>query len=240
VSDRDFLLDLSYACAVAMMHLSRLCEELVLWSSDEFGFVKMDDAYATGSSIMPQKKNPDAAELVRGKTGRVYGDLVGLLTVMKGLPLAYDKDMQEDKEGVFDAAATLDGCLRVTTGMVATLSFDEERMRAGAHGGFMAATDLADHLAAHGVPFREAHEVVGRLVLECERAGRTLQDLTLEELRAASPAFGPDALEAVDLDLMVSRRTSEGGTGHDAVRAQLVLARDAVAAGRAWADAHPA
>jgi argininosuccinate lyase len=240
VSDRDFLLDLSYACAVAMMHLSRLCEELVLWSSDEFGFVKMDDAYATGSSIMPQKKNPDAAELVRGKTGRVYGDLVGLLTVMKGLPLAYDKDMQEDKEGVFDAAATLDGCLRVTTGMVATLSFDEERMRAGAHGGFMAATDLADHLAAHGVPFREAHEVVGRLVLECERAGRTLQDLTLEELRAASPAFGPDALEAVDLDLIVSRRTSEGGTGHDAVRAQLVLARDAVAAGRAWADAHPA
>jgi argininosuccinate lyase len=240
VSDRDFLLDLTYACAVAMMHLSRLCEELVLWSTDEFGFVVVDDAYAAGSSIMPQKKNPDAAELVRGKTGRVYGDLVGLLTVMKGLPLAYDKDMQEDKEGVFDAAATLDGCLRVTAGMVSTVRFDEDRMRAGARGGFMAATDLADHLAAAGVPFREAHEVVGRLVLECEGAGRTLQDLTLEELRAASPSFGRDALEALDIDLAVSRRASEGGTGHDAVRAQLVLARDAVSATRDWADAHPA
>jgi argininosuccinate lyase len=240
VSDRDFLLDLAYACAVTMMHLSRLCEELVLWSSDEFGFVTMDDAYSTGSSIMPQKKNPDAAELVRGKTGRVYGDLVGLLTVMKGLPLAYDKDMQEDKEGVFDAASTLGGCLRVTTGMLATLHFNEDRMRAGALGGFMAATDLADHLAAHGVPFREAHEVVGHLVLQCEREGRTLQDLTLDELRAASPAFGPDALSAVDLDLAVSRRAGEGGTAHDAVRAQLVLAGDAVASGRAWADAHAA
>jgi argininosuccinate lyase len=234
VSDRDFLLDLSYACAVAMMHLSRLAEELILWSSDEFGFVTMDDAYSTGSSIMPQKKNPDVAELVRGKTGRVYGDLVGLLTVMKGLPLAYDKDMQEDKEGVFDAAATLSACLRVTTGVMATMRFDEERMRAGARGGFMAATDLADHLAARGVPFREAHEIVGRLVLECERAGRTLQDLTIDELRVVSPAFGDDALGAVDLDAAVSRRTSEGGTGHDAVRAQLVLAHDAVAATRTW------
>jgi argininosuccinate lyase len=234
VSDRDFLLDLVYACAVTMMHLSRLCEELVLWSSDEFGFVTMDDGYATGSSIMPQKKNPDVAELVRGKTGRVYGDLVGLLTVMKGLPLAYDKDMQEDKEGVFDAAATLADCLRACAGMVSTLTFDEERMRAGARGGFMAATDLADHLAVRGVPFREAHEVVGRLVLSCERAGRMLQDLTLSDLRAASPAFGDDALDAVDLDAIVARRTSEGGTGHDAVRAQIVLARDAVAATGAW------
>jgi argininosuccinate lyase len=217
-----------------MMHLSRLCEELVLWSSDEFGFVTMDDGYATGSSIMPQKKNPDVAELVRGKTGRVYGDLVGLLTVMKGLPLAYDKDMQEDKEGVFDAAATLADCLMACAGMVSTLTFDEERMRAGARGGFMAATDLADHLAARGVPFREAHEIVGRLVLDCERAGRTLQDLTLSDLRTASPAFGDDALDAVDLDAIVARRTSEGGTGHDAVRAQIVLARDAVAATGAW------
>jgi argininosuccinate lyase len=234
VSDRDFLLDLAYACAVAMMHLSRLAEELVLWSSDEFGFVTMDDAYSTGSSIMPQKKNPDVAELVRGKTGRVYGDLVGLLTVMKGLPLAYNKDMQEDKEGVFDAVETLSACLQVTTGMVSTMRFNEDRMRAGARGGFMAATDLADHLAAHGVPFREAHEVVGRLVLQCERAGRELQDLTLEELRAASSAFGEGALAAVDLDAIVSRRTSEGGTGHDAVRAQLVLARDAIASTRGW------
>jgi len=234
VSDRDFLLDLAYACAVAMMHLSRLAEELILWSTDEFGFVTMDDAYSTGSSIMPQKKNPDVAELVRGKTGRVYGDLVGLLTVMKGLPLAYNKDMQEDKEGVFDAAATLLACLKVTAGMVATLRVNGERMRAGAGGGFMAATDLADYLAAHGVPFREAHEVVGRLVLECERSGRTLQELTADELRAASPAFGEDAAGAVDIDTVVSRRTSEGGTGHDAVRAQLVLGRDAVGAHREW------
>jgi argininosuccinate lyase len=234
VSDRDFLLDLTYACAVAMMHLSRLCEELVLWSSEEFGFVTMDDGYATGSSIMPQKRNPDVAELVRGKTGRVYGDLMGLLTVMKGLPLAYDKDMQEDKEGVFDAASTLADCLRACAGMVATLKFDEERMRAGTLGGFMAATDLADHLAARGVPFRDAHEIVGRLVLECERSGRTLRDLTLEDLRAASPAFGDDALAAIDVDAMVSRRVSEGGTGHDAVRAQLVLAHDALASTRAW------
>ena len=171
VSDRDFLLDLVYACAVAMMHLSRLCEELILWSSDEFGFVTMDDAYSTGSSIMPQKKNPDVAELVRGKTGRVFGDLVGLLTVMKGLPLAYNKDMQEDKEGVFDAASTLADCLRAVSGMVATMRVNEDRMRAGAEGGFMAATDLADHLAAAGVPFREAHEIVGRLVLSARSRG---------------------------------------------------------------------
>jgi argininosuccinate lyase len=234
VSDRDFLLDLIYGCAVAMMHLSRLCEELILWSSDEFGFVTMDDAYSTGSSIMPQKKNPDVAELVRGKTGRVYGDLVGLLTVMKGLPLAYNKDMQEDKEGVFDAVATLGDCLRAVTGMVATMRVDEERMRSGALGGFMAATDLADHLAAHGVPFRDAHEIVGRLVLECERSGRSLQQLTLGELKAASPAFAADALDAVDIDKIVARRTTEGGTGHDAVKAQLVQARDAVEAASAW------
>jgi len=194
----------------------------------------MDDGYATGSSIMPQKKNPDVAELVRGKTGRVYGDLVGLLTVMKGLPLAYNKDMQEDKEGVFDAAATLADCLRACAGMVATLTFDEGRMRAAALGGYMAATDLADHLAAHGVPFRDAHEIVGRLVLSCERSGRTLQDLSVQELQAASPAFGEDVLSAVDIDAIVARRVSEGGTGHDAVRAQLVLARDAIAATKAW------
>jgi argininosuccinate lyase len=194
----------------------------------------MDDGYSTGSSIMPQKKNPDVAELVRGKSGRVYGDLIGLLTVMKGLPLAYNKDMQEDKEGVFDASATLADCLRACAGMVSTITVNEDRMRAGARGGFMAATDLADHLAANGVPFREAHEIVGRLVLQCERAGRTLQELTLDDLRAASPAFGDDALGAVDLDALVARRVSEGGTGHDAVRAQLVLAHDAIAATRVW------
>ena len=234
VSDRDFLTDLTYACVTAMVHLSRLCEELVLWSSDEFGFVTISDAYATGSSIMPQKKNPDVAELVRGKTGRVIGDLVALLTLLKGLPLAYDKDMQEDKSSAFDAARTLADCLRATEGMMATMRVNEDRMRVGARGGFMVATDVADYLAAHGVPFRDAHEIVGKLVLACERDGRTLQDLTLEELKAASSAFGDDALRAVDIDAAVALRSSEGGTGHDAVRAQLVLARDSLQEERDW------
>ncbi len=234
VSDRDFLLDLTYGCAVAMVHLSRLCEELVLWSSDEFGFVTMDDSFSTGSSIMPQKKNPDFAELTRGKTGRVVGDLTSLLVMLKGLPLAYNKDMQEDKEPVFDAIDTLAACLRAVNGMMASLRFDTDRMRVGARGGFMAATDLADHLASRGVPFREAHEVVGRLVLECERSGRTLQDLTLDDLKAASPVFADDALDAVDIDAVVARRTSEGGTGHDAVRVQLERAREALEVDVAW------
>ncbi|MGN0035180.1 MAG: argininosuccinate lyase, partial [Coriobacteriales bacterium] len=161
VSNRDYLLDLVYACSVTAMHLSRLCEEIVLWSSDEFGFIRLDDAYSTGSSIMPQKKNPDFAELIRGKTGRVYGDLTGLLVMMKSLPLAYDKDMQEDKEGVFDAVDTVSDCLRCAEGMVSTMRVCADRMAAGAHGGFMAATDLADYLVGKGMPFRQAHEVVG-------------------------------------------------------------------------------
>ncbi|MDD6290121.1 MAG: argininosuccinate lyase, partial [Eggerthellales bacterium] len=179
VSDRDFLLDLSYACSVTMMHLSRLCEEIIYWSSDEFRFIRLSDAYSTGSSIMPQKKNPDFAELIRGKTGRVYGDLVQLLTVMKALPLAYNKDMQEDKEGVFDAVDTLGDSLVVMTGMIRTMTVNADRMRAGAHGGFMAATDLADYLVGKGMPFRDAHAVVGKLVLDCEKAGKTLQELTV-------------------------------------------------------------
>jgi argininosuccinate lyase len=235
VSDRDFLLDLVYACTVAMVHLSRLCEELVLWSSDEFGFITLDDAYATGSSIMPQKKNPDFAELVRGKTGRVVGDLTALLVTLKALPLAYNKDMQEDKEAAFDAIDTLEDCLRAVDGMVGTMRVNEDRMRAGALGGFMAATDLADHLAAHGVPFREAHEVVGRLVLECERSGKRLQELKLEELRAASSAFDDDALEAVDIDGVVARRTSSGGTAPAAVSVQLAEAAAALEVDAAWA-----
>jgi len=237
VSDRDFLLDLTYACSVGMVHLSRLCEELVLWSSDEFGFVRMDDSFSTGSSIMPQKKNPDFAELVRGKTGRVVGDLTALLVTLKGLPLAYNKDMQEDKEPAFDAIDTLSDSLRAVEGMLATLHFDVARMRAGAGGGFMAATDLADYLAAHGVPFRDAHEVVGKLVLDCERAGRSLQDLTAEDLRAASAVFGADALDAVDIDRVVARRVSDGGTGHEAVKLQMGSAADALAADAAWAEA---
>ncbi len=236
VSDRDFLLDLTYACAVAQTHLSRLCEELILWSTGEFGFVTLDDAWATGSSIMPQKKNPDFAELVRGKTGRVVGDLTSLLVTLKGLPLAYNKDMQEDKPPAFDAIDTVADSLRAVEGMLATMSVHEDAMRAAANGGFMAATDLADHLAARGVPFRDAHEIVGRLVLMCEREGRTLQSLTMAELREASPAFGDDALEAVDIDAVVARRTSAGGTGPEAVSAQVVSAREALDADVAWRE----
>ncbi|MDZ4655583.1 MAG: argininosuccinate lyase [Coriobacteriia bacterium] len=234
VSDRDFLLDITYACAVLQTHLSRLCEELILWSTDEFGFITMDDAWSTGSSIMPQKKNPDFAELVRGKTGRVVGDLTSLLVIFKGLPLAYNKDMQEDKEPAFDAIDTAADSLRAVEGMVATMRVNVEAMRAGATGGFMAATDLADYLAVHGMPFREAHEVVGRLVLACEREGRTLQQLTLDELRAASPVFGEDARAVVDLDAIVARRTTAGGTGHERVAEQLIEAREVLEADVAW------
>ena len=236
VSDRDFLVDLTYACTLAMVHLSRLCEELVLWSTEEFGFVTLDDAYATGSSIMPQKKNPDFAELVRGKTGRVAGDLLGLLMTLKSLPLAYNKDLQEDKEALFDAVDTLADCLRVVDGMVSTMRINEGRTSLGALGGFMAATDLADYLAARGVPFRTAHEIVGRLVLLCEKEGRTLQDLTLDDLRAASDRFGEDALSVVVIDEVVARRSSEGGTGPGAVRAQMALAREVLAADAAWLE----
>lgn len=226
VSDRDFLLDLSYACSVAMMHLSRLCEEIIYWSSNEFNFIRLSDAYSTGSSIMPQKKNPDFAELIRGKTGRVYGDLMGLLTTMKGLPLAYNKDMQEDKEGVFDAVDTLGNALVVMTGMIRTMQVNADAMRAGAHGGFMAATDLADYLVGKGMPFREAHAVVGKLVLECEKQGKTLQELSASELAAVDANFGPDACDAVDIDKVVERRTTYGGTGHDSVKLQLEHAKD--------------
>lgn len=230
VSDRDYLLDLGYACAVSMMHLSRLCEELIYWSSNEFGFIRLSDAYSTGSSIMPQKKNPDFAELIRGKTGRVYGDLMALLTTMKGLPLAYNKDMQEDKEGVFDAVDTLGNSLVVMTGMIRTMQVNEDAMRIGALGGFMAATDLADYLVGTGVPFREAHAIVGRLVLECEKQGKTLQDLSADDLAEVDEHFAADALEAVDIDKVVERRTTYGATGHDAVKVQLEHARASLAA----------
>ena len=230
VSDRDFLLDLTYACSVAMMHLSRMCEEFIYWSSNEFQFIRLSDAYSTGSSIMPQKKNPDFAELIRGKTGRVYGDLMGLLTTLKGLPLAYNKDMQEDKEGVFDAVDTLSDSLVVMTGMIRTMTVNADAMRKGAHGGFMAATDLADYLVGKGMPFRDAHAVVGRLVLECEKRGKTLQELSVDELKQADPLFDAGALDAVDIDKIVARRITAGGTGHDAVKVQLDQARERLAA----------
>ena len=230
VRDRDFLLDLTYACSVAMMHLSRMCEEFIYWSSNEFQFIRLSDAYSTGSSIMPQKKNPDFAELIRGKTGRVYGDLMGLLTTLKGLPLAYNKDMQEDKEGVFDAVDTLSDSLVVMTGMICTMTVNAAAMRKGAHGGFMAATDLADYLVGKGMPFRDAHAVVGRLVLECEKRGKTLQELSVDELKQADPLFDAGALDAVDIDKIVARRITAGGTGHDAVKVQLDQARERLAA----------
>jgi argininosuccinate lyase len=237
VSDRDFLLDLTYACAVCQTHLSRLGEEVILWSTEEFGFVTLDDEFSTGSSIMPQKKNPDFAELVRGKTGRVLGDLQALLVTMKGLPLAYNKDMQEDKEPAFDAIDTVSMSLRAMEGMLTTMRVNAEQMRAGATGGFMAATDVADYLVGKGMPFREAHETVGKLVLACERDGRTLQDLTADEFAMHSPEFGDDVLGAVDIDALAARRTTIGGTGHDAVRVQLGEAADAIAADASWLEA---
>lgn len=221
VSDRDFLLDAAYACSTTQMHLSRLAEEIILWSTNEFGFIKLDDGYSTGSSIMPQKKNPDFAELVRGKTGRVYGDLMQLLTMLKGLPLAYNKDMQEDKEGVFDALDTVALCLKTMQGMISTMTVNEEAMREGALGGFMAATDLADYLVGKGVPFRMAHEIVGRIVAKCENDGKSLQQLTALEYTREHAAFKDDVLEAVDIERVVERRNTYGGTGHKRVAQQL-------------------
>ena len=227
VSDRDFLLDYLSAAAIGMMHLSRFCEEMVLWSSIEFGFVTMSDAFSTGSSMMPQKKNPDVAELTRGKTGRVYGDLMALLTVMKGLPLAYNKDMQEDKESFFDARDTWHGCLQIFTAMLSTASFRTDSMRRSAGAGFANATDCADYLVKKGVPFRDAHAVVGRLVAHCLDRQCALDDLPLEELQAFSPAFGSDVYEAISLQSCVSARNLTGGPAPERVLA-------AVKAGRAW------
>lgn len=212
VSDRDFLLDLEYACAVSMVHLSRLCEEIVLWSTSEFGFITLSDSFSTGSSIMPQKKNPDFAELIRGKSGRVVGDLVGLLVTMKALPLAYNKDLQEDKEGAFDAAKTLHDCLVCAAGMVATMKVNEDAMAEQAGKGFLAATDVADYLAKKGMPFREAHAVVGHLVLACEKRGCGLEDLSIEDFKEASELFEEDIVSCLGMADIVSARTTEGGT----------------------------
>lgn len=227
VSDRDYLLDLEYACAVSMMHLSRLCEEIVLWSTTEFGFVTLSDAYSTGSSIMPQKKNPDFAELTRGKTGRVYGDLMALLTTMKSLPLAYNKDLQECKEGPLDAARTLSDCMEIASGMLETMTINADAMLAQAGRGFTAATDVADYLAKKGMPFRDAHRVVGELVLYCERQGKGFEDLTPEEFRAASDLFGSDVAQDLDPAGIANARNTYGGTGQEAVRIQLREAKDA-------------
>ncbi|MBQ8074031.1 MAG: argininosuccinate lyase [Clostridia bacterium] len=225
VSDRDFLLDFLSAASIAMMHLSRFCEELILWNTHEFRFVEMDDGFATGSSIMPQKKNPDVAELIRGKTGRVYGDLMTLLTVMKGIPLAYNKDMQEDKEAFFDARDTLVKSLTVFTAMLKTVTFRADVMEKGAAGGFTNATDCADYLVKKGVPFRDAHRVVGELVAHCLSENKALLDLTLPELRAFHPAFDSDVFEALSLIACVEKRDIPGAPAPAQVRAAIARAR---------------
>ena len=211
VSDRDYALELLSALSILMMHLSRLAEETILWCSWEFKFIELDDAYSTGSSIMPQKKNPDVAELVRGKTGRVYGDLMGLLTTMKGLPLAYNKDMQEDKEPVFDAIDTVKMCLPVFTGMVETMRVLPQNMRKAAGGGFINATDCADYLTKKGMPFRDAYTSVGNLVYYCTENGKLLEELTLPEFQKISPLFAEDVYEALDLKNCMGQRKSYGG-----------------------------
>ena len=221
VSDRDYALELLSDLSILMMHLSRFAEEVILWCSWEFKFIELDDAYATGSSIMPQKKNPDVAELVRGKTGRVYGDLMSLLTVMKGLPLAYNKDMQEDKEPVFDAVDTVEMCLPVFSAMLDTMTVRTDNMRQAAGRGFINATDCADYLTKRGMPFRDAYTVTGRLVADCTARGKTLEELTLEELRAVSDLFETDVYEALKLENCMALRNSFGGPAVRATARQI-------------------
>ncbi len=231
VSDRDFVIETVSALAVLMMHLSRLSEELIVWSSQEFGFATLPDAYTTGSSMMPQKKNPDVCELVRGKTGRVYGALMGILTVMKGLPLSYNKDLQEDKEGLFDALDTAEDSLRLYVGMLPRVTFHERRMRQAAEAGFSNATDLADYLVRRGVPFREAHHVVGRLVAEALGRGVGLLDLPLAAMRAVDERIGEDVFEALSLESVVNARASFGGTATARVREAIAAAKEELARG---------
>ncbi len=211
VSDRDFSAELLYCLSMVMMHLSRFCEEIILWSNQQFKFIELSDAYSTGSSIMPQKKNPDMAELIRGKTGRVYGDLMGFLTVMKGLPLAYNKDMQEDKESVFDAVDTVKMCMPVFTAMIETMKINKENMRTAARGGFMNATDAADWLVKQGVPFRDAHAVIGRMVLYCVENSKALEDLSIEEMKKFSEVFDESVFDAISLEKCVEARKVDGG-----------------------------
>ena len=225
VSDRDFCAELMSALSILMVHLSRFSEELILWSSWEFKFIELSDAYTTGSSIMPQKKNPDMAELVRGKTGRVFGDLMGLLTTLKGLPLAYNKDMQEDKESVFDAVDTVKMCLKVFAPMIATLTANTQNMKRAAQTGFINATDLADYLVKKGMPFRSAYKISGSLVALCIQSGKVLEELPLETYKAYSELFDADLYQDIDLVTCVEKRISEGGTSTASVKKQIAYVR---------------
>lgn len=226
VSDRDFILEFLSTSSILMMHMSRFAEEIILWSSQEFRFVEMDDTFSTGSSIMPQKKNPDMAELIRGKTGRVYGNLFSLLTILKGLPLAYNKDMQEDKEGMFDTVHTVLGSLKIFAGMVDTMTVHEDRMKDAVQNDFSNATELADYLAAKGIPFREAHEITGKLVFTCIQKGCFLLDLSMEELKEASNVIEEDIYGVLSPYEAVKRRKSLGGTGFDQVENQIQAAKE--------------
>ena len=217
VSDRDYLIEFLSACATIMMHLSRFSEEIIIWNSNEYQFVEIDDAYSTGSSIMPQKKNPDIAELVRGKTGRVYGALMSLLTTMKGIPLAYNKDMQEDKELSFDAMDTVKGCIALFTGMLTTMKFNKGKMRLSANNGFTNATDAADYLVKHGVPFRDAHGIIGKIVLYCIERGIAIDDMSLDELKAICPVFEEDIYEEISMETCVNNRLTIGAPGKAAM-----------------------
>lgn len=221
VSDRDFVAESLFCASLVMTHLSRLCEEIILWANPAFNFVLLPDAFSTGSSIMPQKKNPDVAELIRGKTGRVYGALVGILTILKGLPLAYNRDLQEDKEGFLDASATVDICLSAMAPMLAALTFNSAAMAAACKKGFINATELADYLAAKGIPFRDAHHITGKVVALAEKAGKDLEDLSLKEFQSVSPVITEDIYPLLDYHACARRRETPGGTGQNSIRLQL-------------------
>lgn len=236
VSDRDFIVEFLADASLVMMHLSRLSEELILWSSTEFNFVELDDAFCTGSSIMPQKKNPDVPELVRGKTGRVYGNLVGLLTLLKSLPLAYNKDMQDDKEGMFDTVTTMKGALQLYAPMIATMRVNKKTMRAAVDADFSNATDIADYLAAKGMPFRQAHEVIGKTVLYCIQQGKVLLQLTLDEYKQFSELFEGDIFDVLKPESVVNARNVFGGTARNQVELALANAESALARTSAWVD----
>lgn len=225
VSDRDFIVEFLSNSSLLMAHLSRFAEEIILWSTDEFKFIELDDAFSTGSSIMPQKKNPDMAELIRGKTGRVYGNLIGLLTVLKGTPLTYNKDMQEDKEGMFDTLQTIIGSLKIFEGMVRTMTINKGRLNEAVHSDFSNATELADYLASKGMPFRQAHEVTGKLVFTCIQRGIYLMDLSIEDMKQESDLIEEDIYEVLKPEAAVSRRNSLGGTGFEQVKIQLEKAK---------------